>query len=98
MLMERDLLAAALVILDLAEDLDVLALLAHGLPDSVHVSGLAHKGGVHHVDALLHSKLQVLHVPLGHGRQVPGSPAHVHALLAAQHTAILNITLQEVST
>ena len=88
--------AHALVVLQLADDLDVFALLTQHLPDSVHVGGLANERGEDHVDALLHAELQVLNVLLRHGGQVHGCTREVHSLLAAEHPSVLNLTHQEV--
>lgn len=89
--------AAALVILQLADDFNVFALVSQDLPDGLHICGLADERGEHHVDTLFHAKLQILNVLLRHSRQVHGSPWKVHTLLAAQHAAILNLTLQVVT-
>lgn len=88
--------AHTLVVLKLADDLDVLALLAERFPDGLNVSSLADEGGEDHVNALLHAELQVLQVLVRESGQVDSSSGEVHALLAAQHTAILNGTHQEV--
>lgn len=50
------------MVLQLADDLDVLAFLSQHGSDSVDVSGLADEGGENHVDAVLDTKLQVLDV------------------------------------
>ena len=85
------------MVLQLADDLDVLAPLAQYLPDSVHISGFADKGGKHHVHALFHTKLQVLDVFLRHSRQVDGSSRQVDAFLAAQHAAVADGAQQVVA-
>ena len=85
------------MVLQLADDLDVLALLAQHLAHGVHVVGLADEGGEHHVHALLHAELQVLDVLLGHGGQVHRRTRQVHALLAAQQAAVLDLAQQEVA-
>lgn len=85
------------MVLQLADDLDVLALLPQHLPDSVDVSSFADKGGEDHVHALLHAKLQVLDVFLRHGRQVHGGSRQVHALLAAQRAAVADGAHQVVA-
>lgn len=54
--------AHTLVVLELADDLDVLALLAKRLPDGLNVSSLTDEGGEDHVNTLLHAELQVLQV------------------------------------
>lgn len=90
--------ADALVVLQLANDLDVLALLAQHLPDSMNVGGLANERGEDHVNTLLHTKLQVLNVLLRHGGEVDGSSRQVDTLLAAQHTAVLDLAHQVVAT
>lgn len=89
--------AHALVVLQLADDLDVLALLTQHLPHSVDVRSFADEGGKHHVHALLHTKLQVLHVFLRHSRQVHSSSGQVHAFLAAQRAAVADGAHQEVA-
>ena len=89
---DRDSPADALVVLQLADDLDVLALLAQHFPDSMNVSCLTDEGGEDHVNTLLHTELQVLNVLLRHSGEIDSSSGQVDALLAAQHTAILNLT------
>lgn len=84
------------MVLQLADDLYVLALLAEHLPDSVNVSSLTDEGGKDHVYALLHTKLQVLDVLLRHSRQVDSSTRQVDALLATQRTAVTDFTHQVV--
>lgn len=85
------------MVLQLADDLDVLALLAQHFPDGVDVSSFTDKGGKDHVNPLLHAELQVLHVLLRHSRQVHSSSGQVDSLFAAQKAAILNVTNQVVS-
>lgn len=84
------------MVLQLADDLYVLALFAEHLPDGMNIGGLTDEGGENHVHALLHAKLQVLDVLLRHGRQVDGSARQIDALLATQHTAVANFTHQVV--
>lgn len=84
------------MVLQLADDLDILALLAKHFPDSVNVGSLADEGGENHVNTLLHAELQVLNVLVGQSRQVDGSSGQVDTLLAAEHAAILNVTHQVV--
>jgi len=88
--------AHSLVVLQLADDLDVLALLAQHLLHSLDVSSLADEGSENHVDTLLDAELQVLNVFLRHSGQVNGSSGQVDALLAAQHSTVLNVTHQVV--
>ena len=88
--------AHALVVLQLADDLDVLALLAQHFPDSVNVRSLTDEGGEDHVNTLLHAELQILNVLLRHSGEIDSSSGQVDALLAAQHTAILNVTHEVV--
>lgn len=90
-------LAHALVVLQLADDLDVLALLAQNFPDSVDISSFTDEGGKHHVYALFHTELQVLDVFLRHSGQVDGSSRQVDALLAAQHAAVADGAHQVVA-
>lgn len=85
------------MVLQLADDQDVLALLTQHLPDSVDIGGFTNEGGKDHVNTLLHAKLQVLNVLLRHGGEVDSSSRQVDTLLAAQHTAILNFTHKEVA-
>lgn len=89
--------AHALVVLQLADDLDVLSLLTQHFPDSVDISSLTDEGGKNHVDPLFHTKLQVLYVLLGHSRQVDGSSRQVDAFLAAQHAAVADGARQVVA-
>lgn len=88
--------AHALMVLQLADDLDVFALLAQRLPDSLDVSGLTDERGEDHVNTLLHTKLQILQVLFRQSREVDSSSGQVDTLLAAQHAAILNLTHQVV--
>lgn len=90
--------AHTLVVLKLADNLDVFALFTEHFPDSVNVGSLADEGGKDHVNTLLHAKLQVLNVLLRHSWEVNSSSRQVDALLAAEHTAILNLTQHEVAT
>lgn len=80
------------MVLQLADDLYVLALFAEHLPDSVNISSLTDEGGKNHVHALFHAKLQVLHVLLRHGRQVDSSTRQVDALLATQRATVADFT------
>lgn len=89
--------AHALMVLKLADDLDVFALVPENFPDSVNVSSLADEGGKDHVDPLLHPELQVLNVLLGHGGQVDSGSGQVDALLAAEHTTVLDLTHEVVA-
>lgn len=89
--------AHALMVLQLADDLDVLALLTQHFPDSMNVSGLTDERGEDHVNTLFHAKLQVLNVLLRHCRQVNSSSGQVDALLAAQRAAVLNVTNQVIA-
>lgn len=84
------------VVLQFADDLDVLSSLPQHLPDLLDVSCLADKRGEDHVDAHVHSKLKVLDVLLRHGGQVHGRPRQVDALLAAQRAAIFDLAYQVV--
>lgn len=88
--------AHTLVVLQLADDLDVLALITQGFPNSMNISTLTDEGGEDHINTLLHAELQVLYVLLRQCRQVNSSSGQVDTLLAAQATAILNFTHQEV--
>jgi len=90
--------AYTLVVLQLADDLDVFALLPQHRPDGVHVRRLADEGGEDHVDAVLHAEQEVLDVLLRDGGQVHGGAGEVHALLAAQGAAVLNLAHEEVRT
>lgn len=85
-----------LMVLQLADDLDVFAFLTQYFPDSVNISSFTDEGGKDHVNTLLHTKLQVLNVLLRHSRQVDCSSRQVDTLLAAEDTAILNLTHQVV--
>ncbi|TNN38832.1 hypothetical protein EYF80_050994 [Liparis tanakae] len=67
-------------------------------PDGVNVGRLADEGGEHHVHAVLHAELQVLDVLLRDGGQVHGGAGEVHALLAAQGAAVLDLAHEEVGT
>lgn len=86
------------MVLQLADDLDVLALLTQYLHDSVNVSSLADEGGKHHVHPLLYTELQVLDILLRYSGQVYFSTRQVHTFLAAQHSTILDLTHQVVTT
>lgn len=87
-----------LMVLQLANDENVLAFFPEYLLDSVHVSSLADEGGKHHVYALLHAKLKVLNVLLRHSGQVHFSAREVHSLLAAQDASVFNLAVQEIRT
>jgi hypothetical protein len=89
--------ADAFMVLDFADDLDVLALLSQHLPDFMHVGCLADERCKHHVHILLHPKLQVLDVLFRHSGEIHSSARQVHALLAAQGATILHLRHQEVS-
>ena len=89
--------ADPLVVLQLADDLDVLALLAQHGAHRLDVGRLADEGGEHHVHALVQAELEVLDVLLRHGGQVHGGARQVHALLAAQQAAVLDLAQQEVA-
>ena len=52
-------LVEALLVLDLGDDLDVLALGAEGLPDEGDVGGALHERGGHEVDAALDAEVLV---------------------------------------
>ena len=85
------------MILQLADDLNVLALVAQRFPDSVNVSSLTDEGGEDHVDSLLQAEMQVLDVLFRQSREVDGSPWEVDTFLAAQHATILNLAHQIVA-
>lgn len=86
------------MVLQLADDLDVLALLPQHGSDRVDVGSFADERGENHVDSVLHAKLQILDVFLGDGGQVHGGAGEVHPLLAAQGASVLNLTVQEIRT
>lgn len=86
------------MVLQLADDLDVLASLPQHGSDGVHVGCFADEGGKNHVDSVLNAKLQVLDVFFGDGGQVNGGAGEVHSLLAAQCATVLNLAVQEIGT
>lgn len=86
------------MILDFADYLDVLSFLSQDLPDFMDVGRLTDERCEHHIHVLLHPKLQILDVLLGHGRQVHSSSRKVHTFLAAQEAAVLHLRHQEVRT
>ena len=88
--------AYTLVVLQLADDLDVFAFLSEHSPDSMYVCCFADEGGEHHVHSMLQTKLQVLYVLLWNSRQVHSSTGEVHSLLAAQGATVLNLTHEEI--
>lgn len=84
------------MVLQLADDLDVLALLSQHFTHLVHIRRLADEGGKDHVDSHLHAELQVLDVFLGHGGQVDCGTRQIDTLLTTQSSSILNFTDQIV--
>lgn len=69
-----------LSVLDLGNDLDVLALLAEDLPDGLDVLTTTNKRGEDHVDVVLDTKAQVVLVLLGEGRKIDVSVGQVDTL------------------
>lgn len=86
------------MVLKLADDLNVFAFLSQHCSDSVYVCCFTYEGGKDHVDSMLHTKLQVLDVLFGNGRQVYGGTREVHSLLATQGAPVLNLAHKEVRT
>lgn len=84
------------MVLQLADDLDVLALLSEHLSNFMHISCLANKGGKDHVDSHLDTKLQVFDVFLRDGRKVNSGSWQIDTLLATQSSSVLNFTDQIV--
>merc|ERR1719423_77292 len=89
-------IVAALVVLDLTDDLDLLALFAQHLTDLSDASRVTDEGSKDHVDLLLHAEHQVSLILLRHSGKVHGYSGQIHALLAAQHASILYGAVEEV--
>lgn len=60
----------ALLVLDLGNDLDLLALLAQDLTDMADIAAAADEGGEDHIDLVLHAKLQIADILLRQGGEV----------------------------
>lgn len=86
------------MVLQLADDLYVLALLSEHLSNLMHISCLANEGGKDHVHSHLYTELQVLDVFRRNGRKVDRGPRQIDALLATQSSSVLNFTYQMVRT
>lgn len=91
------LLFNSLMILDLRHDEYVLAILAQRLANLLDTVRVSNERREDHVDLLLDAEPQVLFVLLGHGRQIDRQAWQVHALLAAQHAAVLDLALDHVA-
>ena len=66
-------------------------LVSQNTPDGVHVFGLPDEGGKHHVNALLHPKLEVTDVLLRDCREVNVFTREVDSLFGAQLSSILDL-------
>lgn len=85
------------MVLDLGNNLDVLASLAKNVSNLFDASSAANEGSEHDVDLLVHSELQVRLVLLRHGRQVDRRSWQVAAFLRTKRTSVLNDTTQVIA-
>ncbi|KAI7180396.1 Pyruvate [Hortaea werneckii] len=83
-----------LLVLDLGNDLDVLALLAEDLTDGQDVLLATNEGGEDHVHVVLDTEAQVGPVLLGQRRQVDVGLGEVDTLLAADLAVVDGTALQ----
>lgn len=80
-----------LSVLNLGNDLDVLAVLAQNLTDGLDVLGTTDERGKDHVDIVLDAKSQVVLVLLGQGRQVNIGVGQVDALPRRDEAVVLGL-------
>lgn len=78
-----------LSVLDLGNDLDVLALFAEDLPDGLDVLTAADEGGKDHVDIVLDAKAQVILVLLGQSGEIDIGVGQVDTLPRGDVTIVL---------
>ncbi len=88
----------ALLVLNLGDDEDVLALLAEHAPDLFDTGRIPDEGGEDHVHALLHAKDQVVLVLLGDGGQIGVSAGQVASLPGAKVAAVLDLANDVIRT
>jgi hypothetical protein len=77
-----------LLVFNLDDNLDVGTIGTEALPDVDHILGTTDEGGKDHVDTVLDTKLQVLLVLFGQGRQVDWSLGKVDSLSGADVTIV----------
>ena len=87
--------ANTLVVLDLRDDLDVLARFTQALADLEDILPLADKRRKHHVDTVLHAELKVLLVLLRQGGEVDVDVREIHTLLGSEHPVVLQRVVAE---
>lgn len=83
-----------LSVLDLGNDLDVLALLAQDFADGLDVIGATDERSKDHVYVVLDTKSQVVLVLLGQSRQVNIGVGQVHTLPRRDEAAVLGLDAQ----
>jgi hypothetical protein len=81
--------ANTLVVLNLRDDLDVLARFTQALADLEDILPLADERRKHHVDTVLHAELKVLLVLLRQGGEVDVDVREIHTLLGSEHPIVL---------
>lgn len=78
-----------LPVLNLGNDLDVLALLAEDLPDGLNILSPSDERGEDHVDVVLDTKPQVVLVLLGQSRKIDIGVGQVDTLLGRDEAVVL---------
>ena len=84
----------SLLVLNLGNDLDVLALLAEDLTDSGDVAAAADERGKDHVDAVLDTELEIGLVLLGQRRQINVGLGQVDTLLGGDLAVVDTLDLE----
>jgi hypothetical protein len=82
-----------LVVLDLADNLDVLALLAQNLADITDILSTADEGGKDDIDVVLDTKEKIILVLLGEGGQIDISLGEVDTLARADLAVVDSLDL-----
>lgn len=80
-----------LSVLNLGDDLNVLALLAENLTDVIDVLSAADERGENHVDVVLNTELEISLVLLGKSGQIDISVGQVDTLLGADGTVVAGL-------
>lgn len=84
----------SLLVLDLGDDLDALALLAKHVSDGLDVVGGSDKRGEDHVDALLHAELEIGLVLLGQSGQIDVGTGQVDSLSGRDLSVVEHLDLE----
>jgi hypothetical protein len=84
----------SLLVLNLGNDLDVLALLAEDLADSSYVAAAADERGEDHVDTVLDTKLEIGLVLLGQRREIDVGLGQVDTLLGGDLAVVDALALE----